>query len=234
MTPKRMPKLVGLTELALARKKSKQWIYQVLTTQAGAPKPVARLRAGPVYVESDALAFIDNRQPARPREWPDEWRLIGRAEIAATLHVSGQRAATVMARPDAPKPVAKLKLGRVWRDDLTRAYLAVPRVTGQPSYDIDMDRARELYVGQKLTVAQAAAELDVPRDVLHDRLAAAPDIELRTVDIHRPARRVGPDERARIIVALGEPGATPNSVAVAFGRSPMTVQRIQRGTEQQS
>lgn len=42
-------------------------------------------------------------------------QLLGINEIAETLGVSRQRADQLAKRPDFPKPVAELRMGRIWR-----------------------------------------------------------------------------------------------------------------------
>lgn len=51
------------------------------------------------------------------------------AEIAAFLGISRQRASTLADRPDFPKPIAHLTVGRIWSTVDIRDYAARRRAT---------------------------------------------------------------------------------------------------------
>jgi hypothetical protein len=248
MITRKMPELAGISDVALELGKSKQWVLQVLRTHRGGPEPVAILAAGPVHVKVDLLGFVHDpdHKPVKPRTyqpygvdtpyppgvWPDEWKVVGRREIALMLTeragkpVSGQRAATRMTHPEAPDPVAVLALGRIWLESAARAHLFKDRTSASPTYDVDIDAAKAMYESpDQPNVSQVAATFGVPRDVMRERLAEV--VTVRTADLRRPHLDIEDSEIQQILDALEEPGATPNSVSGRFGRSVMTVQRIQ-------
>lgn len=231
MRPRGMPALAGVTDVALKIGKSKQWVDQVRRTNPGGPVPVAELAMGPVFVESDLLGFVQDpaHKPVKPREWPEEWTLVGRTEIAAMLGVKSTRADTRAKEPGFPEPVVVLRAGRAWLKGPVCEYLAIPRSMSHPRYVIDVDLAKRLYEGDDDTpgigIQALAARLKVPSNVVRTRLVAA-KVQLRTGDLRRTRTPVTPDEVEAIVEALAAPGATWHSVGVQVGRSPMTIQRI--------
>jgi predicted DNA-binding transcriptional regulator AlpA len=58
-------KLAGLAEVAEVLGVSKRTAARY-ATRADFPEPVARLRAGPVWLEEDVLAWARSEPPARP------------------------------------------------------------------------------------------------------------------------------------------------------------------------
>jgi predicted DNA-binding transcriptional regulator AlpA len=58
-------KLAGLAEVAEVLGVSKRTAARY-TARADFPEPVARLRAGPVWLEEDVLAWARSEPPARP------------------------------------------------------------------------------------------------------------------------------------------------------------------------
>ncbi len=63
---------------------------------------------------------------------PEAWDLMGTAEVAAVLGVSRQRVLQLLNEQDEfPKPVALLRMGKVWHGPEVRAW-ADRRPTGRP------------------------------------------------------------------------------------------------------
>ena len=59
--------------------------------------------------------------------------LVGSAEIEDMLGVSRQRVQQLIAQPDFPKPVARLKMGKVWRrSDVEKWARAHGRLDSEP------------------------------------------------------------------------------------------------------
>lgn len=233
----RQLKVTGIPAAALTELASAAGVTVSDVRSYYAPEPVAVLAMGPVFVEDDLIRFVQDpdHKLARPRVWPAEWALVGRAEIAAMLDVGSTRADTRMKEPGAPAPVARLRAGRAWLESAVREYLAIPRSTSHPRYTVDVDHARRLYEGDGdnpgISIQALAAQLEVPANVLRTRLVAA-QVRLRTGDLRNTRVPVTPDEVEAIIEALAVPGATWHSVGVQVGRSPMTIQRIALQREQ--
>jgi predicted DNA-binding transcriptional regulator AlpA len=59
--------------------------------------------------------------------------VMGAAEIAELLGVSRQRVQQLVVRPDFPKPVARLTMGKVWNTEAVQAWNAerLRRLTGE-------------------------------------------------------------------------------------------------------
>jgi hypothetical protein len=226
-----MPELAGITDIALATGKTKQWINQLRKTRPGSPQSIAELAMGPIFIKPDFLAFVTDpaHAPVPVREWPDRWRVIGRTEIARLLGVGTTRADTVMKKAEAPDPIARLSAGRIWLERPVLAFLAIPGSMSHPRYEVDVPAARLLYEGTGgqpgMDLAPLAAQLMVPHNVLRARLVAD-GVTLRTADLRKTRIPVTPDEVTSIVLAMEQPGATPYSVGGALGRSPMTIQRI--------
>lgn len=228
----RMPEIASITDLAIETGKAKQEISRMLRTQTGAPKPVQRLKRGPVYIKDDALAFVQHRQRPWPApEWLPEWKLVARAEIAAMLGVTNGSAGAKMDHPAAPAPAADLAMGRVWFENDVKKYLAREMPGGQAVvYDIDMDVAKALH-DQGMDIAKIAVALKVPRHILRQRFIDAEIIVPERRKGQSARKPVTDQERRDILAALNEPGATFNSVATRFGRHIQTVQRLQANAE---
>jgi hypothetical protein len=228
-----MPELSGLQDAALILGCTKQWVYEVLKVNRGAPEPVARLKQGPVYVKADLLRFMRDpeRRPVWPEEWPEEWALAGRADLAEILGVGATRIDTRMQAPGAPAPVVRLRSGRVWLKSAALQFLEVHGSMSHPRYDVDIVAAKALYAGG-MDLAPLAARFRIPGNVLRTRLVEA-GVTLRTGDLRKPRKPLAPDERTAIAAALAQPDATPYSVGKQFGRSPITVQRIALAREQE-
>jgi len=58
-------------------------------------------------------------------------KLAGLAEIAGLAGVSRTRAGQLAAHPDFPKPVDRLAMGPVWREDDVQKFLDAPRKPGR-------------------------------------------------------------------------------------------------------
>lgn len=231
--PKKIPPLTGLTDVGLETGKSKQNVQQILKGNSGSPQPVARLAAGPVYIKSEMVGFVNDpkhKPIVRGWDWPPEWELIGRTEIAQHLGVKPTRADAIMGEAAAPAPVARPRAGRVWRKDEVFLFLA-SRDSGKshPRYQVDMDLAVSLYEGDDTTegvgINPLAYRLGIPPNVMRARLVAA-GVTLRTADVHVTQVPITDAESDKIIKELAKPGATPYSVGLLLGRSPLTIQRI--------
>lgn len=58
-------------------------------------------------------------------------KLAGLAEIAGLAGVSRQRASQLASHPDFPKPVDRLAMGPVWREDDIKMFLTIERKPGR-------------------------------------------------------------------------------------------------------